>query len=194
MGNLGHACLTSLEAIDGEREVQRFLYFPNGIVFAGGKHLRWISDRYPADRNNGSRCEACLEMNNAVDADLRSRPDVRAMEDGTARSEKDFLLDRAADHMSVGADKAIGGDAQPMGGRAAQNRVLHDDALATNLDGAALRDDLCAKHDSRARADSDVPAHGGVRSNEGRGINNGRLAQVFDEHGAMVEKPCICAA
>jgi hypothetical protein len=191
MSNLGHACLTSLEAIDGEREVQRFLYLPNGIVFAGGKHLRWISDGYPADRKDGSRCEPCLDMNNAIDPDLRSRPDVRAMEDGTARSEKDFLLDHAADDMSIGADKAVSGDAQPMGRRATQNGVLHDDALAAYLDGAALRDDLCAEHDSRASADGDVPAYDGVRSNEGRGINDGRLAQVFDEHGAMVEQPCF---
>jgi len=90
--------------------------------------------------------------------------------------------------MGVGTDKAVGGDAQRVGGRAAQNGVLHDDALAANLDGAALRDDLSAEHDSGARPDGDVSTNDRVWSDERCGVNDGRFAQVFDEHGAMVEQ------
>jgi hypothetical protein len=70
--------------------------------------------------------------------------------------------------------------------RAAQNGVLHHDALAANLDGATLRDDLRAEHDPRARPDGDVSTHHGVGCDEGRGVDDGRLAQVFDQHSCTL--------
>src|SRR5262249_26378649 len=76
----------------------------------------------------------------------------------------------------------------------AENGVLHDDALAANLDGAALCDDLSAEHDSCARPDGDVSADGGVGSDERSGVDDGRLAQVFDEHRRDGRTTMFCAA
>ena len=105
-------------------------------MLAGGKHLSWITDGYPANKDDGSRREACLEVHHSIDTHLRTRPDVRALEHGAAGGQEDLLVDCAADNMCVGTDKTVGGDAQAMDGGATENSVLHDDALAADLDGA----------------------------------------------------------
>ena len=122
--------------------------------------------------------KAGLEMNHAVDAHFATPAQVRRVEHSSAGGDEYLVLDGAADHMAVGADQAIVADAQGVARAAAQHRVVHDDALAADIDRAALGDQLGAEQDAAAGADADVAAKYGVGRDPGGGIDAWRLAGV----------------
>jgi hypothetical protein len=108
---------------------------------------------------------------------------MRAMKNRCARCDKDFVLQLGPLHMSIWADEAIVPDGTRVPGTAANDSVLHDDAVSTDSNGApALADNACSMQYARTRADRDVAADRRIRCNPRARINLRSLPCVFYEH------------
>jgi hypothetical protein len=108
---------------------------------------------------------------------------MRAMKNRCARRDKNFLLQLGSRHMGIWADEAIVTDGTRVPGTAANDSVLHDDAVSTDANGApALADNACSMQYSRTCADCDVAADRRIRCNPRGRINLRSLPCVFYEH------------
>jgi hypothetical protein len=121
-------------------------------------------------------------MNNSIDAHLTAAAKLSTVKDSSTGRDKDLIFDRAADDVRVGSYKAVVSDPQIMFSTAAQNRVLEDDALCSERDGAAFSDNLGAEKNARAGPDGYVAANESIRCNVSRRRDCGLFAKMFDKH------------
>jgi hypothetical protein len=105
------------------------------------------------------------------------------VEDSRTGGDEHSVFDGAVDDVGVGTDEAVVADRERVRGVAPQHGVLHHDAFGSDLDRAALRDDLGAEEDAGAGTDDDVSADGRVWRHVGRGVDSRGLALVRDQHG-----------
>jgi hypothetical protein len=122
-------------------------------------------------------------MNDPIDANFAALSEPSAVKDGSTCGNEDFIFDGAAYNVSVRANEAIIAEFERVAGVAAENRVLHDDALIANFDGTTFRDDLRTEKNPAARANGNIAANNGVGRNIGGRVNLWRSAFVRDEHG-----------
>jgi hypothetical protein len=116
-------------------------------------------------------------VDRTVDPDLASSAEVRAVENGRAGGDKDFIADFGPDHMAIGPYHTVIPNCARMLGRSPNNCVFQDDAVATNFDrSAGLSNKPCPMHNPTARTYEDIPADGSILCNPSVGINRRRMA------------------
>lgn len=95
-----HAGQASVDAIDEPREIERLQLKPDRFMLVRGEDLSWLANCYPADRHNRARFEPGAEVNDAIDADLRSPSEMCAMENGRPGRGEHFIADFCPDHVA----------------------------------------------------------------------------------------------
>lgn len=181
-GDLLHRSLGAFETIYRERKVEGFLDLPDSFMFIWRQNPGRVAHGYPAYGHRFTCSQHGPKVYNPIDAHFAALPQTSGMKDGRASGDENFVFHRATHHVCVGADQAVVADTQRMPGGTPEDGILHDDALAADVDGPALGDDLCSIHDATARANSDVAADDGIRCDPCSGIHLGRDAVVLYEH------------
>jgi hypothetical protein len=122
-------------------------------------------------------------VNRAIDADFRSTPDVRAMENRSASSNKNLIADLGANHVAVGSYNTVISQYTRVTTCGSDYGIFQHDAVAANTDRAAgLRHKAGAMHDPAAGTDNDIAAHRGIRGNPRIGIDQRRMFRVRNDH------------
>lgn len=108
------------------------------------------------------------QMYGSVDADFRSMTNLHPVEHGRFGGDKDFSADLGANHMAVRTNDTVVPHGAVMPARGADNRVLEDDAVASNADGAVgFRHQASAMHDPATCTDNNITTDRRVLSNPG---------------------------
>jgi hypothetical protein len=96
-------------------------------------------------------------VDNAVDPDFRSLPQVRAVEHCRSSRDEDFIFNRAPDEVCVGSNQTVAADPSRMTNGASDYGIFHDDATLAHLDSATFCYHCRAVHDAAVGANDHVP-------------------------------------
>src|SRR6218665_3265262 len=130
------------------RDVEVLLHGPDVIVALWRPALRRTADGHPADRHGGALFQHSVDVHHAVDAHFGPLLERRAIEDGRAGGDENFVLQSAACQMCVRAHHHVCPQRAIVRGGTANHRVLHHDGVLADADGAAVghQDDAVADH------------------------------------------------
>lgn len=132
--------------------------------------------------HHGISREHGLDVNDAVDAHGRARPDPRAVEDGGAGREEDIVGDLAAREVGSGPDQYVVADADRIASDAADHSGVHDDAIGTDHNRSALGREYGSKADGCVRTDGDIATHDSRRRYARRCVDVRRDSAMVQKH------------
>src|SRR3712207_6778924 len=102
------------------------------------EELRRITDRNPANRQGCIGWQRGAEMDDPIDADLRSCPQPGSVKNSSSGRNKDRFFDDAANEVGMRPNQGMLANGGCVASRTAHDSVFHHHAVVTNSNRSAF--------------------------------------------------------
>jgi len=150
-------------------------------MLIGRKDLRRIANGDPTNGNHRSCWELGSDVDDAINAHLRSCSNMRSIEDRYSRSKKDIVFHNTPCQVRPWPDqdriaKTSGEIRCPT-----DHSVFHDNAVSPNFDWTPFGHNDCPKEDATIFSNRDIPTDRGCWGDIGRWMDMWHLPAMFKE-------------